>query len=161
MDTTPIIASSLAIQIHALSALAAVLLGTIVLFARKGTRLHMRLGRMWVGVMVVVALSSFLISEMRMFGPYSLIHALSVLTLVSLIVGIVAIRRGNLKAHRFIMISLYVFALVLTGAFTLLPGRRMHAVIFADGGQTAAVLATLIATLIGVLLLVRRRYSRA
>ncbi len=96
-----------------------------------------------------------------MFGPYSLIHALSVLTLVSLIVGIVAIRRGNLKAHRFIMISLYVFALVLTGAFTLLPGRRMHAVIFADGGQTAAVLATLIATLIGVLLLVRRRYSRA
>ncbi len=28
------------------------------------------------------------------------------------------------------MRSLYIFALILTGAFTLLPGRAMHAVVF-------------------------------
>jgi uncharacterized membrane protein len=33
-------------------------------------------------------------------------------------------------AHRNSMIQLYVLALLLTGAFTLVPGRTMHAVIF-------------------------------
>ena len=59
------------------------------------------------------------------------------------------------------MISLYCFALLLTGAFTLLPGRRMHAVIFADGGTTAALVAALAAALIGIALLTRRRSARA
>lgn len=160
MDATPLMASSLTIQIHALSALAAMLLGMLVLFLRKGTRLHKTLGRIWVAVMAVVALSSFLITEVRMFGPYSWIHALSVLTLFSLVSGILAIRRGNVVAHRATMISLYGFALLLTGAFTLLPGRRMHAVLFADGGQTAAVAAAVIAMGLGAALLARRRMIR-
>lgn len=63
-------------------------------------------------------------------------------------------------SDRISMITLYVFALLLTGAFTLLPGRRMHAVVFADGGQMAAITATIIALIIGVALLARKR-SRA
>ncbi len=161
MDATPLAAAGLAIQIHALSALAAMMLGTLVLFLRKGTRLHKALGRLWVAIMAVVALSSFLITEARMFGPYSFIHALSVLTLFSLAGGVLAIRRGNIMAHRSTMISLYAFALLLTGAFTLLPGRRMHAVIFADGGQTAALVTTAIAVIIGAALLARRKLVRA
>ena len=69
------------------------------------------------------------------------VHGLSVFTLIMLVYGFVQARRGNIVAHRSTMISLYAFALVLTGAFTLLPGRRMHAVLFADGGTTAALLA--------------------
>ena len=38
--------------------------------------------------------------------------------------------RRKVQAHRAIMINLFIFALVLTGAFTLLPGRVMHAVFF-------------------------------
>jgi uncharacterized membrane protein len=161
MDATPILTSGPVIAVHALSALGATLLGTIVLFLRKGTRLHKFLGRTWVAIMALVALSSFLITEMRMFGPYSLIHALSIFTLFALAGGVLAIRRGNVIAHRSSMISLYVFALLLTGAFTLLPGRRMHAVIFADGGQMAGLVATAIAVVIGAALLARRRLIRA
>lgn len=124
---------------------------------RKGTSLHKALGRVWVGTMAVVALSSFAITEVRMFGPFSFIHGLSLLTLVG---GVRAIRRGDVRSHRISMITLYVFALLLTGAFTLLPGRRMHAVVFADGGQMAAITATIIALIIGVALLARKR-SRA
>lgn len=157
MDISPLTGSSPIIILHALSALAAAILGTIVLLMRKGTRLHKVLGQLWVGIMVVVALSSFAISEVRMFGPYSIIHALSVLTIVSLVGGFRAIRRGNVVAHCSTMVSLYFLALLLTGAFTLLPGRRMHAVIFADGGQTAAMVATVIIVLVGAALLARRR----
>jgi uncharacterized membrane protein len=34
------------------------------------------------------------------------------------------------KQHRSAMISLYLFALIGAGVFTLLPGRIMHEVVF-------------------------------
>lgn len=160
MTLSPLAASSLAIQIHAGAALLAVLLGTVILLLRKGTRLHKGLGRIWIATMAVTALSSFLISEIKMFGPYSLIHALSVLTFISLAGGVWYARTGNIVGHRSTMISLYVFALLLAGAFTLLPGRRMHAVIFADGGLTAGLVAAGVAIMIGATLVIRRRVER-
>jgi uncharacterized membrane protein len=39
-------------------------------------------------------------------------------------------RRGNIHAHRRSMIGLYLGALLVTGAFTLLPGRIMGRVVF-------------------------------
>lgn len=161
MDISPLIASSLAIQIHVLSASAAAILGTVVLFLRKGTPLHKGLGRAWIVLMATVALGSFQISEIGMFGPYSIIHILSAWTLFALAMGIWFARRGNIAGHKATMISLYSLALLLTGAFTLLPGRRMRAVIFADGGQTAALTASAVALFIGAALLVRRRVSRS
>ena len=157
MDATALIASPLAIQIHAASAIAALALGTIVLLMRKGTGLHKAMGRIWIGFMIVVALSSFLIAEIRMFGPYSLIHALSLYTLLGLVQAVLAIRRGNVRAHRSHMIALYSGSLILAGAFTLLPGRRMHAVVFADGGTTAFLAALGIAAILGALYYQRRR----
>src|SRR5690606_28875674 len=100
MDATALATAMPAIQIHAGAAILSFLLGTLVLLLKKGTRLHKAMGRVWVGLMVVVALSSFLITEVRMFGPYSFIHALSIFTLVGLVQAIRAIRRGDVKAHR-------------------------------------------------------------
>ncbi|GGA41787.1 DUF2306 domain-containing protein [Pelagibacterium lentulum] len=141
MIIEPIALASPAIRIHTLAALLALVLGTIVLFMPKGTHVHKLLGRVWLATMAVTALSSLLITEARMFGPFSWIHGLSVFTLIMLVYGLVQARRGNIVAHRSTMISLYAFALVLTGAFTLLPGRRMNAVLFADGGKSAALFA--------------------
>lgn len=157
MDATALTSATLAIQIHAGAAMLSFLLGTLVLLLRKGTRLHKAMGRTWVALMLVVALSSFLITEVRMFGPYSWIHLLSLLTLVGLVQGVWAIRTGNVKAHRGNMIGLYCGALILAGAFTLLPGRRMHAVLFADGGWTALMVALGFAAAVGAVLVIRRR----
>lgn len=156
MDATALVQANLAIQIHAGAAMLAVVLGTLVLVLRKGTRLHKAMGRAWVGLMVLVALSSFLITEVRMLGPYSLIHALSLFALLGLVQAIRAIRRGDVRAHRANMIGLYCGALLLAGAFTLVPGRRMHQVLFADGGWTAAWLALGFAVAVGAVLLIRR-----
>jgi uncharacterized membrane protein len=43
---------------------------------------------------------------------------------------VVAARRHHVGNHRFAMISLFAGALVIAGAFTLLPGRIMHRVVF-------------------------------
>ncbi len=108
------------IVVHALLAAAAVVLGAMLLRGRKGHRAHRLGGWIWVLCMATVAGISFAIR-----GPdgFSWIHGLSAFTLVSLVTGVAAARAHRVRAHRLNMISLYVGALVLTGLFTLLPGR--------------------------------------
>lgn len=142
MSLEPLLASSAVIQLHVATAVLALVLGGLVLFRRKGTALHRLLGRAWVGLMVVVTGSSFLISEGSLPIPFGPIHALSVLTLFSLWHGVGHARRGRIMAHRATMQLTYVGSLVIAGAFTLLPGRRMHAVLFGPGaGWTPSLIA--------------------
>ena len=115
---------------HALLALLAILLGGLQLSRVKGTPQHRILGWIWVALMAYVATSSFLISEIKMWGAYSPIHLLSAWTLISLVMAIFHARRGNIRQHKIWMVLLYVLALLVTGLFTLWPGRVMHAVIF-------------------------------
>ena len=65
-------------------------------------------------------------------GPsgFSWIHGLSVFTLVTLATGVLAARAHRVQAHRMNMISLYAGALVITGLFTLLPGRLLGRVVW-------------------------------
>jgi uncharacterized membrane protein len=62
-------------------------------------------------------------------GHFSYIHLLSVLTLVNIPYAIWMRRRGNVAAHAWAMSSNYA-GLLVAGAFTLVPGRLMHAVVF-------------------------------
>jgi len=110
---------------HAALAGAAVLLGAVMLARRKGTVSHKWLGRAWVALMAVVALSSFWIFEIRRGAGPSLIHLLSAWTLVSLALAVYFIRRGNVRAHRGFMIGTLV-GLVVAGAFALAPGRALY-----------------------------------
>jgi len=126
MTLDPLFAAQQPIPLHALAALTAAILGGAQLWAPKGTRLHRRIGWVWVGLMAFVAGSGFFIHAVRMIGPFSPIHLLSVLTLVSLFFAIRAARQGNIRQHRRIMAALFWLALVLTGAFTFWPGRVMH-----------------------------------
>ncbi|GLS46667.1 hypothetical protein [Methylobacterium brachythecii] len=80
--------------------------------------------------MAVVALGSFGIHGLRQVGPFSWIHVISLVTLVLLVRGVAHARAGRIEAHRWTMIGLFAGALVITGGFTLLPGRVMHDVIF-------------------------------
>lgn len=118
------------ISAHALAALLAMGLGALQLALAKGTAPHRITGYAWVGLMAVVAIASFWIHEFRMFGPFSVIHILSAVTLGTLVYSILAVRQGRIRAHRSAMIQLYLLAVILTGLFTLWPGRTMHAVIF-------------------------------
>src|SRR5262245_9573976 len=88
MNLPPLINAPLAVQAHAYCALAAFVLGTAQLVRVKGTASHRALGYTWVALMLVVAVSSFWIQELRIWGPWSPIHLLSILSLVTLPLGI-------------------------------------------------------------------------
>ena len=82
MSLSLLLQSSAAIQIHVVTAVLALFIGAILLLARKGTGSHRLLGRVWIGLMVTTALSSFFIHSLRLYFGFSPIHILSVLTLI-------------------------------------------------------------------------------
>ena len=118
------------IPFHAIAAMIAVILGGIQLVMKKGSMVHRWLGRIWVSLMLIVSFSSFWIHEIKLISLYSPIHLLSLWTIFSCWMGIYFARKGNIKRHKYVMISLYFFALILTGFFTLMPGRVMHLIVF-------------------------------
>lgn len=138
MSLDPLFNASPVIQIHTYAAVAAFAIGAVVLFGKKGDGRHMLLGRIWVGLMAVVALSSFFIWTIRMVGPFSPIHLLSIWTFISLWQAIGAARAKRITAHRRSMQQLYLGALVIAGFFTFMPGRLMHLVVFGTGGAGTA-----------------------
>lgn len=130
MTLVPLTTAPLAIQLHAWAALAALGLGILQLLAPKGTLPHRSLGWLWVLPMAFVALSSFRIHTICTFGGYSLIHLLSVITLVALPLAVLHARRHRVMDHARAMRTLFLGALLIAGAFTLLPGCIMHDVVF-------------------------------
>jgi len=93
---------------------------------RKGDKLHKALGWIWCTLMLATAAISFAIQGR---GRFSLIHVLSVVVLVSVPLGLLHVRRGNIAAHRYTMIST-IAGLAIAGAFTLLPYRMLGQFVF-------------------------------
>ena len=134
MSIDPLLNAPYLVQIHAVPAVGAFVLGAIQFFAPKGTVSHRALGWIWVVLMAVVAFSSFGIHTICAFGAFSPIHLLSIITIVALPVAVWRARQHQIKAHRKSMQRLYLGALVIAGAFTFSPGRLMHDVAFGVDG---------------------------
>jgi len=130
MSLAPLFDAAPAIPVHAFAAMTAFVLGVVQLAAPKGTLPHRTLGWIWVCLMLGVAISSFWIHEIRLVGPWSPIHLLSIFVLITVPLAIWKAHRHQVVDHRRIMISIFTGALVIAGLFTLLPGRIMHAVVF-------------------------------
>ena len=130
MSLSPLLNAPPLIVAHATAAMAAFGLGLVQLARAKGAGSHRVLGWTWILLMAAVALSSLWIHTIRQFGLFSLIHVLSLFTLTTLPIAALHARRHRVAAHRKAMMSLFIGALVIAGAFTLLPGRVMHAVVF-------------------------------
>jgi uncharacterized membrane protein len=126
----PLLEAPPVIRIHAISAMAAFVLGLVQFAAPKGTLSHRALGWSWVALMLTVAASSLFIHILRVWGPWSPIHLLSILVLATLPAAVWAAHRHEVRRHRRTMTGLFLGALVIAGGFTLWPGRIMHAVVF-------------------------------
>ena len=130
MSLAPLLDASPAIQLHAFAAMTAFALGVVQLAAPKGTLPHRTVGWTWVALMVVVAVSSFWIHELRTWRGWSAIHLLSIFTLATLPLAVMHARRHQVARHRNAMLAIFTGALVIAGLFTFVPGRIMHAVLF-------------------------------
>ncbi len=111
-----------AITIHVITVIPAVPLGAYLLLTRKGTDLHKLLGRVWVGLMVTTAIA---ITFVRGGGDFSWIHIFVPYTLFGAWKVVATVRRGDIKAHRNHLISMYLGALAIPGAWSFLPDRLM------------------------------------
>src|SRR3954465_6904775 len=99
MSLTPLLQADPEIRVHAVAAMAAFLLGVFQLMSVKGSRAHRTVGWLWVGLMVEVALSSLFINTTCTFGPFSWIHLLTLVTLVTLPFAVLAARRHQVSRH--------------------------------------------------------------
>ncbi len=110
---------------HLITALAALLIGLLVLLRRKGTPSHRAWGWAWVGLMGSTALASAFMRDDQLpnLAGITPIHAFTALVAVQLPRGIWHIRQGHVAAHRKTMRGLYIGGCVVAGVFTLMPGR--------------------------------------
>lgn len=129
MDFAPLMNAPLMIQGHVAFAMISLVLTPVMLLRRKGDRLHKVIGRIWVLAMALTAISSFWILTIRIIGPFSPIHGLSLLTLYSLVAAIYEARRGRISRHKQHIVGAAA-GLVGAGLFTLLPGRLMSKTVF-------------------------------
>lgn len=131
----PLQSLSPAVQWHLAFALAALLLGPLALWARKGSALHKRAGYLWVLLMLGAAVSSVFIRDFRLpnLAGYTPIHLLTLLTFVGIGGALVAVAKGRIAAHRQAMRGVYIGGCLVAGAFALAPGRFLGQLLW---GQT-------------------------
>jgi uncharacterized membrane protein len=136
VNLAPQLSASPAIQFHAFAAVPASGLGLVQLTASRGTLPHRTIGWIWVVLMGVMSVSAFFIHAMRL-GNGGLIHLLAIFTLTVLPITVWYAHSHAVRKHRNVMVTLFIDALVIAGALTLLPGRIMHAVVFSPARRVA------------------------
>ena len=120
-----------AIAIHLTTALGALLVGPVALWARNGGTqrpiVHRAFGYAWVTLMVTAAVSALFIrgSSFPHLAGFSPIHLLVPYTLARLAQAFWHLAKEDIAAHRKTMQSLYFGACVGAGVFTLLPSRYL------------------------------------
>jgi uncharacterized membrane protein len=125
MQLTPTIA------VHMSLALTAVAIGPVAIWARRGRttrpQLHRAFGYTWVTCMLATALTAVFIRDFNLpnIWGYTPIHLLIPLTLFSLYKAFRFLAAGHITGHRQTMQWLYFSACIVTGAFTLVPGRYL------------------------------------
>jgi uncharacterized membrane protein len=129
-DFDLVAAEPLAVKIHLATILGAVLVGLVQVSGVKGSRLHKTLGWAWVAFMGSTAVASLFIHQSRP-GGWSFLHVFAVIALASLVLGVWAIRRGNVVGHRSAMMGLFIGGLLVAGVTAFMPGRLMWRVFFA------------------------------
>ena len=145
---------------HVVAALTSVVLGGYQLWRRpRGDARHRLLGRVWAVLLLWTAITSFWIRDINE-GAFSWLHVLSVVTLVTVTLGVVNARRGNVRAHRGNMVGSWLGAVGAMLAAIAIPGRMIPTYAVAEpSGALAFALSVLIMTVL--LVLAGARLARA
>jgi len=119
--------------LHLWTIVPCVFIGGLLLIIKKGTLIHKRLGRIYMVLMLftaIVTLFMLAVIGTTLFNHFGWIHLFSILTLWTVPTAYLAIKKGDVNAHRRKMILLYFGAILIAGAFTFSPGRYLHGVFF-------------------------------
>jgi len=109
---------------HLIALTIALALTPAMLLRRRGDRAHRLLGTIWVVAMLVGAISSFRLHFLNP-GGFSLIHLLSIYTLIQVPVLYWAARTHRVALHRRGIRGLVLAALLVAGFLTFLFNRLL------------------------------------
>lgn len=91
------------------------------------------LGKIYMSLMFITAIITIFLPAAvgpTLLGHFGWIHLFTILTLWTVPTALIAVRKGNIKAHKRKMLLLYFGAIMIAGGFTLVPGRYLHEVFF-------------------------------
>lgn len=118
---------------HLTTVVPCVFLGAYVLLAKKGTRVHRFLGKIYMVLMLITAFITLFMPALvgpQFLGHFGWIHLFSFLTIYTVPTAYTAIRKGNVRAHKRKMVLLYIGAILIAGGFTFAPGRYLNELFF-------------------------------
>ena len=119
------------VWLHLGSILVATSLTPVMLLRRKGDGRHRKLGYVWVGAMLLTAMTSLFFNTRVpggwgvFTGDFSFIHLLSVLVLVQVPRIVTAARRHDRRRHERGVRGVVIGALLIAGFFTFPLGRML------------------------------------
>jgi uncharacterized membrane protein len=117
------------IKIHLATALAALVLGGVLMAMRKGRTFHRVAGWTWVSLVSVTAGVTLFITELNN-GSWSFIHLFTGWTLLVLPIAVMAAKRHNAARHRRSMMGLFYGAFAINFFIAFIPGRTMWQMFF-------------------------------
>lgn len=123
MDLSP------AIKIHLAAALAALVLGGVLMTARKGRRFHRVAGWVWVVLALITAGATLFITSLN-HGRWSLLHLFTGWTLLVLPLAVMWARRHDVARHRRTMMGLFYGGFAINLFIAFIPGRTLWTMFF-------------------------------
>ena len=131
-------------QLHVAPAVIALLIGPVIFLRRKGTGAHRALGGAYVLCMIAVNGSALTMYDHS--GGVNLFHVFAVVSLLTVVPGVIAILMGSVQGHYFFMCWSY-FGLLAAGFSQVLP--RLAPEAFLGWGLNAYSAAGIITGLSG------------
>lgn len=117
------------IKVHLATALAALVLGAVMMAWRKGRTFHRIAGWAWVSLVSVTAGATLFITSLN-HGRWSLLHLFTGWTLLVLPLAVLAARRHDVARHRRSMMGLFYGGFAINLAVAFIPGRAMWRMFF-------------------------------
>jgi uncharacterized membrane protein len=136
MNLAPLLNAPVAVQLHFFTVVPAFLLGTwLLLVSRKGSPIHRTVGKVYLALMAVTAVSAVFI---RAFGwsidvgpfRFGLLHLFVPLVAHGVWGAFATIRHGDIKGHQRAMRGMYIGGLVIAGLLAFAPGRILNRMLF-------------------------------
>ena len=114
----------LALTFHLVTVVPAIPLGAYVMLSRKGSQQHKLLGKIWLSLMFITAVSTIFIRNVNN-GQFSWIHLFTLLTMIAVPQAIISARQGKIEAHKKHLRNFFIGALIIAGLTSFAPGRTM------------------------------------
>jgi uncharacterized membrane protein len=113
-----------AIKIHLFTALAALVLGAVLMTVRKGRTFHRVAGWAWVSLVLTTAGATLFITSLNR-GKWSILHLFTGWTLLVLPLAVMWAKRHDVARHRRTMMGLFYGGFAINLFIALIPGRTL------------------------------------